>query len=242
MMRLVVLGLVLCALSLPASAYSETSTSTTSHLISYGSDFSALRTLSNNYATMPDLNTKSSGEVTTELKMKEDGITEMGQGLYFSANKYRGYGGYASLSSSVVGTGVLGMESKTTSTGKSTVTNPLLDPEARTKVETQSFGLGLASPGTDDYQFVVGGGHNTQTTAGLSPVYSWEMKPPKTFTVSFEANPLELDRPADFFSQDVSLKYGISENVLDYYSYGFSQALKVDDVACQSGMDYLKRL
>ncbi len=228
---MLLLGSLICMLAPMAEAYSDAQAFTNSHLISYGSDFSILRTVSDNSITTADLNFDSFGEVSTELET-EGGNGEIEQSLFFSAERAAGFNGYASLSHSVSGTDVLSMESRMACGGGSS-TSPSSD---RTHVESQSYGLTMAAPGTDDYALSLTGGHETKTNGALVPVPEWMTEEPKEYSVSLEPCSLDFEYPADFLSQDVDLDFLVRENDVAMYDYDFERMLEVGDVACQVDM------
>lgn len=229
--QVLLLGLLICMLAPAAEAYSDAQAFTNSHLISYGSDFSILRTVSDNSITTADLNFDSFGEINTELET-EGGDGEIEQSLFFSAEKAAGFSGYASLSHSVEGTGVLSMDAKMTCSGRSS-TSPSSD---NTHVESQSYGLTMAAPGTDDYALSILGGHETKTDGALTPVPEWMTEEPKEYCVAFEPYSLDFECPADFLSQDIDLDFLVRENDVAMYDYDFGRNLDVGDAACQVNM------
>lgn len=231
MRPLLALGLALCVLVPLAGASSDAEAFTSSHLKSYGSDFSALRTITSNQITTPDLDFQSFGEVNTELEMI-GGNSEIGQTLYFSAEKDAGFNGYGSLSHSFSGENVVAMDSKMTCGGLSTVTRST----DFTKVESTSTGMTMALPGTEDYELSLTGGHNTKTTASTVPIPMWMTEEVKGFYVVFEEDPLDFDIPADSLSQDVDVDFLVAENDLAYYDYDFKRDTDVEDISSRADM------
>lgn len=231
---MLLLGLLICVLVPLAEGYSDAQAFTNSHLISYGSDFSILRTVSDNSINTADLCFDSFGEVSTELET-EGGDGEIGQSLFFSAERAEGFSGYASLSHSVAGTDVLSMDSSMTCSGYLS-TSPSSD---RTHVESQSYGLTMAAPGTDDYSLSLTGGHETKTNGALTPVPEWMTEEPKEFCVSLEPYSLDFECPADFLSEDVDLDFLVRENDVALYNYDFERKLEVGDVSCQVDMQLM---
>jgi hypothetical protein len=229
-----VLGLLICMQVPLIEAYSDAQAFTNSHLISYGSDFSILRTVSDNSITTADLDFDSFGEVSTELET-EGGDGEIEQTLFFSAERAAGFSGYASLSHSVSGTGVLSMNSNMVCSGQSS-TAPSLD---QSHVESQSYGLTMVVPGTDDYSLSLSGGYETRTNGALAPVPEWMTEEPKEFSVSLEHCSLDLEYPADFLSQDVDLEFIVRGNDVAVYDYDLERTLEIGDAACKVDMELM---
>lgn len=215
-------------------AYSDAQAFTNSHLISYGSDFSILRTVSDNSITTADLNFDSFGEVSTELET-EGGDGEIDQSLFFSAERAAGFSGYASLSHSVSGSGVISMNSRMVCSGQSS-TSPSLD---QSHAESQSYGLTMAQPGTDDYTLSLSGGYETKTNGALTPVPEWMTEEPKEFSVSLEPCYLNFQYPADFFSQDVDLDFLVRGNDVAVYDYDLERIIEIGDASCQVDMELM---
>jgi hypothetical protein len=228
------LSMLICMLVPLAEAYSDAQAFTNSHLISYGSDFSILRTVSDNSITTADLDFDSFGEVSTELET-EGGDGEIEQTLFFSAERAAGFSGYASLSHSVSGTGVLSMNSNMACSGQSS-TAPSSD---QSQVVSQSYGLTMAAPGTDDYTLSLSGGYETKTNGAVMPVPEWMTEDPKEFSVSLEHCSLDFEHPADFLSQDVDLDFIVRGNEVAVYDYGLQRTLEMGDAACQVDMELM---
>ncbi len=223
-MRHLLVIAALCMLIPLAEASSDAEAFTNSHLISYGSDFSVLRTISSNLITTPDLNFQSFGEINTELR-QSGGNSEIEQELYFSAEKEAAFSGYGSLSHSFSGENVLFMDSKMKCSGLSTVARS----SDFTKVESTSTGLTIALPGTNDYELSLSGGHNTKSTATTIPVPLWTTEEVKEFSVVFDEDPLDFDVPAKI-SQDVDVDFLVYENDLAFYEYDFEREMAVGDI------------
>jgi len=235
-MKIVIVAcLVLCMLSMPALAATEASAFTNSILSSYGSAFSSAKTISTNHITTPDIDFKSNGAITTELATSNDGNTKIGQNLYFLGTSGVGFGGYGLVSQSVEGTNVNSMISKMSVGGGSTVSQS----NDNTKVESTSSGVGLANPGTTDYEFALSGGHNTLTTGGVAPVPIYMTdETSKEFSVTFEPYSFNLDLPADVLNEDVSVNFQIQNNMLAAAGYDFKRDMTMGDVSCNTEMDY----
>jgi hypothetical protein len=231
MRPLLALGLALCVLIPLAEASSDAEAFTNSHLISYGSDFSALRTISNNLIATPDLDFQSFGEINTDLEMS-GGTSEIEQSLYFSAEKTDGFSGYGSMSHSFTANNALYADSKMKCGGLSTVANSY----DWTKVESTATGLTIALPGTLDYELSLTGGYDTRTTATAIPIPLWMTEEVTGFSVTFDPDDLEFDRPADFISQNTDIDFRVAENDLAYYGYDFERELEVGDISCRADM------
>jgi len=230
--QMLALGLLVFMLASLAEASTDAQAFTTSHLISYGSDFSILRTVSDNSITTADLNFDSTGEVSTQL-MTEGGDGEIEQTLFFSAERAAGVSGYASLSHSVTGSNVLSMNSKMVCNGISSAA-PSID---YTEIESQSYGLTMALPGTKDYTLSLSGSYETKTNGGLAAVPIWMTEESKEYSVVLEPFPLDFDNAADSLSQDISLDFVVSQNDVALYNYDFERMLEMGDAACQVDME-----
>jgi hypothetical protein len=230
-------AVVLSTLIASAYAATESTAFTNSHLISYGSDFSAAKTISKNEISTSDLNFKSEGSVVTEISLADSGISEIYQGLYFSGSANGGFGGSSSLYSSVSGENVIEMSSAISGTAMTTISTS----NDNTKVESTSAGAVMVNPGTNKYELTEEGGHETITNSGVVSLPLWMIdETPKEYTVSFESYPLEFEEPADFASEDVQLNYGTYYNLLSYYAYDFSRTVVVDEITSLSEMNYFK--
>lgn len=231
--------IVLCAimLSLMASAADGATNaiaSTISHLVSYETDYSALRTISEGTVSTPDLNFKTTGQVDSNIRLLSPSTTEIMQGTSFEGMRNWNYGGLASFSSSVSGRGVISSGSSISGTAYTTVRNPT----DASMVQSISSGLCLADPGSKEYELSIVGSHSTLTNAALQPV-SDSSGSSKTLAASITMNlfPLEFDVPADTLYQDINLDLKIENNNLAGYSYDFAREIKLEDATCESGMN-----
>ena len=235
MKALAIWGLMLCLLAYPTYAGSDANAFTKSHLISYGSDFSAAKTISNNEISTPDLNFKSEGEVITEITMNEGGISEIYQNLYFSAGRYRGFSGYGSASSSYSGRNVKELKSEISGTATTTVSHT----HDITRVKSTSTGAAMASPGTEEYEFSISGGHNTVTDAAVYSIPKWMIdRPDMVINFSLQTDAIEWDEGMDVVDQDIMFDYGISNYQLAFYSYDYSSTLQLGDTTCECEMEF----
>lgn len=231
-MRFAIIMLMLALIPSLAGAVTESSAYAISNLISQGSDFSAVRTISDNSVTTPDLNFNSDGIINTEYTMGEKGSYNLIQGITSSADNNGGLDGSCTFYNMFSGTQVTDANLKLIGILKTSYPNNV-NPY---KAETTNFGFSLASPGTNDYTFSLTGGHKTVSTAALAPAPEWQTEDPKTFSVSLDEYPIDLDQPADLLKDNVKLDFNVAENKIAYYDYDFSRELEIGDVSSSSAM------
>jgi hypothetical protein len=224
--------IILLALSITsAEAATDASAFSFAELNVPHTDFSAVRTVSDNYVLTPDLNFKGKGEITGEITTNGGG-GQFSQGLYFSAgqNGNSGLYGMSSRSSLFTWGGATKIKTDMKGTVSTFVYNPL--PGG---VVSECSGFSIASPGNTIYDFSLSGGHTTVTNA----VTSKFRVDPMEYTVALDIPELDLDQPADLLSQDVKLDYMVDaeSQALAYYGYDFQRDLSIGDIDCQSSMD-----
>jgi hypothetical protein len=234
--------MALYLLSLCAAAYSDAEVSTESFLQSNDTAFSALRTITANYVTTPELDFRSNGRITTTVNVENGGAANIVQNSLFSGGRdasgnYRGSG---SLFSSASGIGISKINSQIYFTGLCFVSNPQDNPEVKTKVESKSFGVSMASPGTSDYLFGVQSKSNVLTNAPILRVPHWMTEDPKIFTISMDLDPLQVDKPLDKVDETIKINYDLFENELYSYDYDFSRTIQNDDTTFESMMKFGK--
>jgi hypothetical protein len=107
------------------------------------------------------------------------------------------------------------------------------------RIASDSFGLGLAKPGSGEYDFWVSGNYvaTSNTVPVLSPTLMWNNER-LILEVAFEQDPLKMEGTADFFSQDLSFNYGALNNVATFYGYDFAREIVIDDTTCNSWMSF----
>lgn len=243
MRSVVAVLIVLAVLSLPSTGTTDTSAFTSTYFKAINADSSALRTFSENIIRTPDLSLLSRGQVTAEIN--GIGVSEISQNALCSAGKYEYYSGFASLSSSVSGTGVQQVYSGMSFEGLTVLTNPSDDYSAQTNVMAKIFGLGMGSLKTDSIKdcktiFFMESGHTTEASALFWPVIEKEQKPQNHYSVTFEPYAVELEQPADYFGRDVNLQFGLSDSGIEFYGYDFYQEIEIGGTSCMSGMRYLR--
>ncbi len=232
MRHLQALGLALCMLIPLADAASDAEAFTKSNLISYGSDFSVLRTFTNNLVSTPDLNFQSFGEVNTELTTV-GGDSTIEQSLYFSAEKTADFASYGSLSHSFTAENAIHADAKMTCSGYSAVTNSY----EWTTVESTATGLTIALPGTEDYELSLTGGYNTKTNTGTIPIPLWMIEEVKEFTLTFDYIDLDWDEPVDNLHENAVVDFVVLENDLASYNYDFERDISEGDTSCEVDME-----
>jgi hypothetical protein len=235
-------GIALCLLSVCAQAFSDTEVSTKSFLFSYNTDFSALRTIMSNHVTTPELDLQSDGRITTTVELEDGGSANIEQSSIFTGGRDASgkYNGQGRFSSSASGIGMSKINQNIFFSGLCFFTNVEDDMESRTKVESKSMGVALASPGTNDYLFGLETQSQTMTNARLLRVPKWMTEDPKIFTVSLESEPLDVEEPMDSISQDINLDFHLFENELYGYNYDFSKVIENDETTFNSQMKFAK--
>jgi hypothetical protein len=238
MKREIEAALMIClVVVMPALASTEADIFTKSYLFTSGSELTALRTISYNHLSTPDLEFKSNTEITNEVISDVGGNAEIDQIMQFHALKQQFYGVEAALSSSVSGRGIKEIGGSYSVDGLADVSNTIEDPEAHTKVEFNTVGLAMASANAADrYVLYVNGGYKTTTTGVFiaTPI----VEKPKISSVSLELSPMQFEVPADSIQQDLSFDFEASNGDLDNYGFDFSRTIEVGDVSCSSKMEY----
>jgi hypothetical protein len=244
MKSILAVGMALYLMSHCAVAFSDMEASTNSFLFSYDTDFSALRTISSNHLTTPELDLASNGKITTTVDLRNGGLANIIQNSLFSGGRdasgyYRSAG---SLFSSATGIGLSKINEEISFSGLCTVSNPENNPEVKTKVESESLGVSMASPSTNDYLFGVQSTSSVITNAPIQKVRQWETGDPKIFTLSLVTEPLNVDPPVDLTEENIQFDFGLYENNLDYYNYDFSKTIENGDTTFTSQMKFAKQL
>jgi hypothetical protein len=214
-----------------AHATTVASASTSSEFSSDESDAYVFRTISNNLQCAPDFSFRSMGMVNTLVLKDPGGSSETTQKMYFSANNIENQQGYCSQSNEVVGTNIKKVDAQL----NSNLVMGIFNGGDPTKVESSSIGAGLVAADSDLYSLSVTGGHTTRTNAALIPV-PIESLYPTTYSLTYDIDPVEFDTPAEEFNQDVNVKFGVSNNELDYYAYDFSRVILLDDIGFMAEM------
>lgn len=233
--KTVILCIGLIALISSADAATDARTSTNSYLISYNTISSDARTISENYVSTPDLILKSEGQVDGNVVMDSPSTSIIKQGLSFTGIRNGGLGSKASFSSAVVAENVISAQSTMTGYAQTIITTPTDFSIAN----TESFGMALANPGTDDYQLSVTGTQNTKTNAVLQPLND-RASIIRNFKVEFDLYPLEMDTPADLLVQNVDVNYNVENNEITGLAYDFSRQLEIGDISFVSEMNLVQ--
>lgn len=222
-------------LMIAADAATDARTSTNSYLISYNTISSDARTVSENYISTPDLILKSEGQVDGNVIMDSPSTSIIKQGLSFEGLRNGGFGSKASFSSAIAAENVKSADSVMTGYSQTIITTPT----DFSKVNTESFGMTLANPGTDDYQLSVTGSQSTKTNAALQPLNDRESVI-RNFKVEFDLYPLEMETPADLFVQNMDVNYKVENNEITALAYDFSRQLEMDDISFVSEMNLVQ--
>jgi hypothetical protein len=237
-MRMIVTILVgIIALASQACGASQTSAFTNSFLVSSCSEFAASRTISENFVTTPDLNYKSSGQVDSYVTQPGGGNAIINQEINSMAQNIGKLGGMASFSSKVTASNV--KSSSLIMTGVSTT--EVCNKQDNSKIESQTFGLGLAKPGEGEYSFEVNGEQTTVSNMApalaVIPVYNNELLN-KELIIAFEQIPSEFEKPVDVIKQEVNFDYGTYNNQPTFYNYDVTNTIAVEDTTCSSSMSF----
>jgi hypothetical protein len=224
-------GLAVLLVASTAGALTEASAFTNSNLISYDTNFSALKTISESSFTLPNVKYEFRGEATTDVSLSERGTSNITQSITFSAPNGTTSGSLSSIENHVSCTNVTKFNSRISG---STVVTSLA--ENSTIVRSTSFGLGMASTGSGKYSFSVAGGHYTEVDRQVLVDTTGD---PNAYNISFEMYPLDLTEPADI-DQDIKLEYGVDGDSLCYYGYDFYRGMEVGDVSSVCEMELKK--
>ena len=244
-MRLTIaIAILVCVLALAsqASGVSQTSASTDSLLVSSNSELAAVRTISESFVSTPDLNYNNNGQVDSYVTQPGGGAAIISQGVYSSAENYNKLGGLATFHAHVTATNATNSQIIMKGTSTAAVSNI----QDNSKIESQSFGLGMAKPGEGEYLFTTTGNQTTvtDTVYALSPIINIHLIDlrkdyvDKTLEIAFKQNAQELSPPADFIEQNVDFKYNQFYNVPTYYGYDFTSTIGVKDTTCSSYMNF----
>ena len=108
---------------------------------------------------------------------------------------------------------------------------------------TSVSGISLAYPGPcldqeQDYELGLFGSHQVKTDAIFTGMIS-DAKFQK-LKLSFELYPIEMDPPADFVNEEISLKFQTIDGVLTGYGFDFSNVIEANDITCTSSMTHIK--
>ncbi len=233
-----IIAISLVAIATQANAVTQINAVTFSNLISTYSESTIARTISENVLSAPDLDFKSTGLVDAKILQPNGGAAIVTQGLLFSAENNGGLGGMASFYSRATATQV----NDASLTFGGTSTSKVWTEFDRSKIISNSFGLGMAKPGEGEYEFTVSGNYETKTNTvpALIPIPLWEDdgKFYKELSVTFEQTPLETDISADLLDQEMNFNYGVQNNQPTFYGYDFSRNLEVEDTSCSSWMSF----
>jgi hypothetical protein len=243
-MRLLALIILLSimALATQASGATQTSAFTNSFLVSSFSELAASRTISISVVSSPDVNYNSNGQVDSYVIQTGGGGAIISQTIYSSAQNdasLGGLGGGSAFSTKVTATNVKGSQLVMTGTSTAEVCNK----QDNSKIESQTFGMGVAEPGENEYSFEVNGAQNTVTSMvpalRIVPVIiNHDELFNKELIVAFEQTPLEFEQPVDILQQEVNFNYGTSDNRPTFYGYDFTSTIAVDDTMCSSTMSF----
>ncbi len=193
------------------------------------SDFSLVRTLSENYVFTNDLNFKGSGEIDGQITT-DGGGGEYLQSMAFTAGQNGHLYGLSTRSAAFSWTGATHVKTSLVGTTSTAVFNPV--PGG---VESIASGLTMANPGTYNYDLILAGGHETKTNSVTS-----QFRPrPIEAKVAMNIPELVMDMPADTLNQDIKLNYLINDNGFAYYGYDFYRELDIGDINCKSEMEFV---
>jgi hypothetical protein len=237
-MRVIVLILVgIVVLASEACGITQTSAFTNSFLVSSFSDLAASRTISENFVTTPDLNYKSNGQVDSYVTQPGGGNAIISQEINSMAQNIGKLGGMASFNSKVTATNV----GSSSLIMKGTSTTEVCNRQDNSKIESRTFGLGIAKPGEGEYSFIVNGEQestsNMVPALAVIPVYNNELLN-KELIIAFEQIPSEFETPVDVIKQEVNFDYGTYNNQPTFYNYDVTNTIAVEDTTCSSSMSF----
>jgi hypothetical protein len=240
-MRLILISISMLALATQAIAVTETSAFTNSFLVSSYSELAAARTISIASITSPDLNYNSNGQVDSSVVQTGGGGAIIRQNIYSTAYNNgglgSGLGGGASFSSKVTATNAIGSSLVMTGTSTAEVCNK----QDNSKIESNTFGMGIAKPGEGEYSFDVNGEQksvsNMVPALAVIPVYNNNLLN-KELIIAFEQIPAEFEKPVDVIQQEVNFDYGTYNNQPTFYNYDVTNTIAVEDTTCSSSMSF----
>ncbi len=235
MNKVAIWSILLGILAAAADGATDSRASTNSYLISYDTISSSARTISQNFVSTSDLTFLSEGQVDGTIRMESPSTSMIKQDLHFTGLRNGGYGGSSAFSSSIAAENVISADSLIMGRAQATVSRPI----DFTKVDSETFGMTLANPGSDDYHLFVEGTQRTKTTAPLFP-YIENPTIIREFKINFDLYSLELESAADFFAQDVEVDYQIANNEISAYSYDFLREMNVEDISFKAEMSFVQ--
>lgn len=233
-------AVLILSLISPVMAYSGTEVSTNSFLISSGSDISALRSITQNQISTPDLHLLTGATITSSAITEDGGLAQISQNALFSASSdiYGQYTGLAAINSQVSAIGTKKIESGISLNGVSILSNPWGDMDAMSKVQAECFGVTFASPGTDNYGLSVDASQNTYANGLILKNSGASQTDANRYSISFAPDAIEFEEPADSIDENINLQCTYSEDSLESYTYDFSRDIKTDDVEFIGKMVY----
>ena len=233
------IAVLLLACVQSAAAATDAEAYTISMLTVEGTDLAVVRTLSDNLVSTPDLYFQGKGAVTSTIRTDSPaGGGDFVQSMFFAAQQSGTLSGMATESRAFEWKGVTEVRTNVFGTVVTAVSDPRFNPAVqRDWVESSSSGMTIASTGGADYELALTGGHNTITNT--IPVRTSGTLPAgyvKEYTGSFELHPLELDAPADLFSESINFGFVVDDMGQVSYGFDFSRELGIGDINCKSAM------
>jgi hypothetical protein len=233
-----VICVLLCVACSPGEATSNAYAFTRSSFLSEGSDFSVMKTISDNFIRTPELDFRSSGSSVMELQLENPALkSTINQNFFFAARKFGSFSGYASMSNSFSAEGVKKVDTSIQGTIEAHVS-----PDGdRTTVESDIFGLSMATSSSRKYEQTLSGGQMTETNAATSRIPQWMIDRYGKFDVSLIMSPLNFEKPASSMSESTDISFGTDGSRVTYYTVDFSRDLQIEDISFSADMKMLHK-
>lgn len=236
-MRLALTALVLVAtLATQASGVVDTSASTSSFLVSSGSELAAARTISESSLSSPEMYYSSNGQIDSHVAQPGGGEAIISHNVYTTYHNYYGaLGGTVFFSNKMTATNSMGSDLIMTGTA----TGEVCYSQEYAMVKSEAFGMGIANVGEGECSFDVDGEQKAVSTRMPTPVpvlifpndYS-----DKELVVTFKQKSLDIEEPLEILHEEVDFSYNTINNQLSRYNYDFSSFLSSEDTSCNSYM------
>jgi len=237
--KLSIIGCVVTLLLLLSStdivwAGTEIVAFTKTELSTYGGDIVILKLIPMYEVEAPYLSFEATGEVTTVINNSGSASIEESYVTFAATNGPNVIAG-GMVTSTYSATNVYEI--------KTNLSSEISVKKGKNALYTSVSGISLAYPGPclgqeQDYELGLFGSHQVKTDAIFTGMIS-DAKFQK-LKLSFELYPIEMDPPADFVNEEISLKFQTIDGVLNGYGFDFSNEIEANDITCTSSMTYKK--